>query len=367
MANYSILLVDDDPLIIRGTGNDLNRRGYRITTAESGEQAVILLRERTFDLMITDLVLGQVDGIQLLQTAKKLHPDIMVIILTGHGDTNSVIEALRLNADDYLLKPCEPEEMFFRIDRCLEKTVFKREIKLAEEYIHTLTHQLIKAHESERQRISRYLHDHVAQELSALKIGFKMLFDRNTPTDQSTSNQVAEMSKTLEDCIKEVRDLSYGLRPPELDQLGLVHTISQYNEEFSKKSSLPVRFSSAGLENLRLDYDTEINIYRIIQEALNNIYRHAKAGKVTVKLVASFPDVILRIEDDGIGFDVETRLADALSEKRMGIQSMCERVRLLQGNMKIESRSGEGTRLFIRVPFRPVLEDAWEANPVAAD
>jgi signal transduction histidine kinase len=367
MEKYSILLVDDDPLIVNGTGNDLHRQGYQITTAGNGEEAIALMRESSFDLMITDLVMGKVDGIQVLQAAKELHPDIMVIILTGHGDTNSAIEALRLNADDYLLKPCDPEEMFFRIARCVEKIAFKREIKQAEEYIHTLTHQLIKAHESERQRISRYLHDQVAQELSALKIGCKMLIDHNATADQQTHSKLSEMSKTLDGCIKAVRDLSYDLRPPGLDELGLVRTISQYNEEFAQKAALQVDFSSAGLENLRLDYDTEINLYRIIQEALNNIYRHARATRVTVKLVASFPDVILRIEDDGCGFDVDSRLTDARAEKRMGIQSMRERVRLLQGHMKIESSPGGGARLLIRIPYRPIVEGVFETGLAASN
>lgn len=148
-----------------------------------------------------------------------------------------------------------------------------------------------------------------------------------------------------------IRDLSYDLRPPSLDQLGLVRTILQYVHDFSEKTGLSVDFTSAGMDHLRLDSDTEINLYRLIQEGLNNISKHARANGATIRLIASFPNIILRIEDDGKGFDLKKRLATALNEKRMGLRGMEERVRLLEGKMRIQSRPGKGTRVLIEVPY----------------
>ena len=224
--------------------------------------------------------------------------------------------------------------------------------KRAEEKIHSLTHELIKAQETERLKIARYLHDQIAQDLSTLKIRCETLFDGQPPVSEKIKQKVSEISDILQGSIKAVRDLSYDLRPPGMDHLGLARTIFQYCEEFSNSQGLNLDFHAAGIDELRLDYDIEINLYRLVQEALNNVRQHAQARSVTVRLVASYPSIILRIEDNGLGFDVEGRVIRAASEKRMGLDSMKERVSLLNGDLKIQSRLGEGTKIIIEVPIR---------------
>jgi DNA-binding NtrC family response regulator len=130
MKQYNLLLVDDDPIILEGLGEDLESRGYLVTRASSGDRAMELLHRSNFDLIITDLVMEKTDGIQVLRRSKEIDATIMVIILTGFGDMLSAIEALRNQADDYMLKPCESAEMFFRVERCLEKLELARRISL---------------------------------------------------------------------------------------------------------------------------------------------------------------------------------------------------------------------------------------------
>jgi len=130
MRKYNLLLVDDDPFILKGIGEDLESNGYQVTPASNGETAVEFLGSNHFDLVITDLVMDNTDGIQVLKKAKKLNSDIQVIILTGFGDIDSAVEALRSQADDFLLKPCESQEMIFRVKNCLEKQELTRKIKL---------------------------------------------------------------------------------------------------------------------------------------------------------------------------------------------------------------------------------------------
>lgn len=130
MGKHRILLVDDDPFILEGIGADLENQGFKVTKAVSGDQAVELLASAAFDLVMTDLVMENVDGIQVLKKAKELQPDTMVIIITGYGNLKSAIEALRNEADDYLLKPCESEEMLYRINQCLDKAELTQRIKL---------------------------------------------------------------------------------------------------------------------------------------------------------------------------------------------------------------------------------------------
>jgi len=130
MKEHSLLLVDDDPFILEGIGEDLESNGYQVTRASSGESAVELLETNHFDLVITDLVMASTDGIQVLKKSKELNSDIQVIILTGFGDIDSAVKALRSQADDFLLKPCESQEMLFRVKNCLEKQELTRKIKL---------------------------------------------------------------------------------------------------------------------------------------------------------------------------------------------------------------------------------------------
>ncbi len=132
MRKFSILLVDDDPFILTGIGTYLESEGYEVTTADSGRKAIQLLDRSVFDLVITDLVMDPPDGIGVLKRTKEVNPETMVIILTGFGDMTSAIDALRLNADDYMLKPCEPEEIHFRVTRCMESLKLKRKMELYE-------------------------------------------------------------------------------------------------------------------------------------------------------------------------------------------------------------------------------------------
>ncbi|MFC1828834.1 PAS domain-containing protein [Thermodesulfobacteriota bacterium] len=222
--------------------------------------------------------------------------------------------------------------------------------KRTEAQIRNLTQQLMKAQENERRRIARELHDIAAQNLSLLKIGWDTLFDDLSAVPVNVRQKISELSRLLQGSITAVRNMAYDLRPPGLDQLGLVRTVYQYCEEFSDKNNIHIDFSAAGLDDLRIPFDTEINLYRLIQEALWNVKKHAEAKHVAVRLVASYPNIILRIEDDGRGFDARTVLVSASNEKRMGLRSMEERVRLLDGKIKVQSRPEEGTKILIEVP-----------------
>jgi PAS domain S-box-containing protein len=226
------------------------------------------------------------------------------------------------------------------------------ERKRAEAQIETLAHQLLTAQEEERQMISRELHDRLAQELSSLKIGLDTLFVGCADPAAEWRDRVMGLSQSLQNAISAVRDLSYELRPPALNDLGLVQAVFQYCVEFQEKTGVQVDFFSAGIDEKRLDPDTEINLYRMVQEALNNIRKHAEAGNAVVRLVACSPNVILRIEDDGKGFDVKRRLALLTTERRMGLRSIEERVKHLKGRMTLRSTPGRGTRVMVELPLK---------------
>jgi PAS domain S-box-containing protein len=224
--------------------------------------------------------------------------------------------------------------------------------KWAEEHIRHLNQQLIKAQENERQRLSHDLHDHLAQDLSALKIGLDTLFV-NDPEERSDPRQrISGLSEMLRGIILAIRNMAYDLGPAGLDQIGLVQTVQEHCEEFSSKNTVKVDCFATGIDDSKLDFDTKVTLYRVVQEGLNNIKNHADASHATIRLVGSFPNIILCIEDDGQGFDVQNRLAAAVDERRMGLWGMKERVALIQGKMKIESGPMRGTKILIEVPCK---------------
>lgn len=225
------------------------------------------------------------------------------------------------------------------------------EIQELQENLEETTREIISAQEQERKRISYDLHDHIAQDLSALRMDCETIFDAWPEVPQNVLRKKNAISAKAKGCINSVRNLSYELRPSDLDALGLSQALYQYCTEFAEEYDLELSFRSTGIDNLKLDNAIEINLYRMLQEALNNIRTHAQARKVTVKLLASHPDILLRIEDDGKGFDCRKRMKEAVQERHMGIQIMKERANLFHGDFEIRPLAGRGTKILIKIPY----------------
>ena len=281
--------------------------------------------------------------------------DIMV-----NGDCRGSLEVFYLRE-----KPVLDEGPFLKEERSLLESIAKtlgvitvhkraqQELRESEENLRSLTSQLLTAQERERQRISRELHDSAAQELSAIKIGLENLqHDLPEKPVEVSSLRISQLLQKLQQTLTSIRTLSYDLRPPDLEHFGLVKAIEMHAEEFSARTGIKVDFLAAGIKTGHLDYDAAINLYRIIQEGLTNVWRHAKAMNVTIRLVASFPKIILRLEDDGQGFDIMDLEATRPGDKHMGLLGMRERVALLGGEIKIESQRTKGTKISIEIPWK---------------
>jgi signal transduction histidine kinase len=226
------------------------------------------------------------------------------------------------------------------------------ERKRAELHIRNLSQQLINAQENERQMISYELHDRVAQDLSFSKIECDMLLKNQPELESHVKEKLVAISNSLQGAIRTVRDISYDLRPPVLADMGIAEALKIYCEEFSIKNGVGIDFQSAGLPSFNLNSNVEIHLYRLVQEGLNNIRKHANAARVNIMLMGASPNIILTIYDNGQGFDVKTRELALGNEKRMGLRSMEERVNLLGGQITINSRPMQGTKILIKIPFK---------------
>lgn len=135
MKKYSVLLVDDEETLLETLSLDLREEGYEVDSARSGQESLALLARKNFDVVITDLSLNGSDGLTIVKEAKKTHPETMVIILTGYGSLSTAIEALRAGASDYLLKPCDRDDLALRVRSCVEKIEMLRKIKIYEDIL----------------------------------------------------------------------------------------------------------------------------------------------------------------------------------------------------------------------------------------
>jgi len=135
MNKKTVLLVDDEAIIRKTLAGKLSDEGFTVLTADGGASALAFLATTTINLVITDLMMEGMNGIQILEAVKSHNPDIAVIILTGYGELNSAIDALRLGADDYLLKPCDLNELLFRMHKCLEKQSLKQMVQIYEDIL----------------------------------------------------------------------------------------------------------------------------------------------------------------------------------------------------------------------------------------
>ncbi|WP_018132149.1 sensor histidine kinase [Effusibacillus pohliae] len=209
--------------------------------------------------------------------------------------------------------------------------------------------RVIQAQEEERRRVAREIHDGPAQMMANVvlrsEIAEKMI-DRDIDRVRS---ELAELKGMVRDCLAEVRQIIFDLRPMELDDLGLAPTLRRYLAKFQEKHGIQTDFVLIG-EERRLPAPLEVAIFRSVQEALNNIWKHAEASVATVKLETDQPHVIVHILDNGKGFDMnQTR--GKREQGHYGLLGIQERIQLLGGQVEFRSKVGEGTKVIITLPI----------------
>lgn len=216
-----------------------------------------------------------------------------------------------------------------------------------------LLRRIVTTQEEERGRLARDLHDQLGQRLTALRLKIASLKEL-CGDNEEFSIRVARLEEIGEELDAEVSFLAWEMRPAVLDDLGLVVAVNNYVMEWSRHFSIPAAFESAGLKKAeRLGPETETNLYRICQEALNNICKHAQATHVSVLLERRKDIVVLIVEDDGVGFRPARKARVNKKRNGMGLTSMRERAAIEGGTIEIESATGKGTTVFVRMPFEP--------------
>ena len=209
--------------------------------------------------------------------------------------------------------------------------------------------QIINAQEQERKRIARELHDETSQVLTSLLISLAVL--EETTTTPEGRERIAETRTLAHQTLRAIRNLSIDLRPSALDDLGLLPALRWYVKEYQQKSSIQVDFQATGFKD-RLPPEMETAMYRIVQESLTNVAKHAQAHHVTINLREAADAVYATITDDGRGFDIEELQKTTDRDRGLGLVGMQERALLLNGTLTINSRPHGGTTVHVAIPLQ---------------
>jgi len=232
-------------------------------------------------------------------------------------------------------------------NRALQAEIAQRE--RAEEAHQQVLRRLADAEETERGRISRELHDRLGQDLTGLKLGL-LLVRKQGPFTTPIQESVSRLEQLTDGLMRDIHRLAWELHPAALDDLGLEMVLRRYTTEWSENNNVPLDFHSDGVEAHRLPLQLETTLYRVTQEALTNVTRHANAKRVSVLLERRPDHVSLIVEDDGVGFDAAIQAFAA--QGKLGLLGMRERVILAGGTLEIESTPSAGTTVFVRVPLK---------------
>jgi PAS domain S-box-containing protein len=239
------------------------------------------------------------------------------------------------------------EALIGQVTLVIQNAWFFEQMRFGRERLQSLSRRLVEVQESERRYVARELHDEASQALTSLIVGLRLI-EREAQGLDSVLAGTAELKLVAEGVIGNLHRLAMDLRPASLDVLGLVAALRQYVEIISDRHNLVLQFEVIKFED-RLPLDIETAIYRIVQEALSNVILHAQATRADVLLEKRNEQIIVIVEDNGIGFDP---LATAKSG-RLGLVGMRERADMLGGKLMVESQPGIGTTLFLEVPYGP--------------
>jgi signal transduction histidine kinase len=214
--------------------------------------------------------------------------------------------------------------------------------------LRALARRLEAAEANERKRISREMHDEIGQSLTAIKISLSLV--SRDPSSAASAGRIEDAIRLVDTIIQHVRELALELRPALLDEVGLVAALRGHLEEQAERAGLELHFDSPG-EETRLPPELEIACFRLVQETLTNVIRHAGARVVRVKLEVTPEQVRIEVRDDGCGFEPEAAMSGVAGRRRLGLAGMRERMDLLGGELEIESAPGKGTTVTATLPL----------------
>lgn len=362
-----ILLAEDNSDMRQFLVNLLSPH-YEVVAASNGEEALRILEgdPTAIDLILTDVMMPVMNGYALLRSVRQ-DPSVRtipVVMLSARAGDEATLAGLDAEADDYVVKPFSANELLARVRANIRMAQFRKEAADAREKARAtkaererleLLERLVTLQEQERLRIARELHDQTGQNMTGLSLGLKGLEphiqdERGRETLRWLEQLTGEIGQSL-------HRTAWELRPTSLDDIGLLRALEDYTRDWSERFGISVDLHGR-IDSERFPPKVETTTYRVVQEAMTNVLKHA--GASTVSLVLERRDGLLQIiiEDDGKGFDPSS----VRGSEHLGLAGMRERLALVSGTLTIDSTIGVGTTLYVRIPIAPAAPQSGKTD-----
>ena len=372
----------------------LGDKGYHVDIAMDGREGLEKFEAGAYDVLILDHDMPEIDGLEvarILAEKNELPPTIMV---TGAGNESVAVEAMKIGVGDYIVKDIKnrffdllpsvinrllsqrrlehahkqaqeelkrnKDELEIRVrDRTAELNTLNVELKHelaeriraesllreSEQRLRHLSSRLIQAQESERKRISGELHDSIGQSLTSIKMKLENVMRRTDNLDEEVLDMLLSTVDLTGQTIEEIRRIVMDLRPSTLDDLGLIATLNWFVREHRGECEQMTVETNISLKEEDIPRRHKIILFRVIQEAFNNAVKHSGADCISILLERKDNRLILKVKDNGSGFDLEAFNASRRRYESMGLTTMRERIEFSGGRFHLESRIGEGTEV----------------------
>jgi signal transduction histidine kinase len=361
---YTILVVDDEVVTRKALAALIKKPNYRVEMAEDGIQGIEMARQFNPDVILLDVMMPRMNGYDVCKhiRADPQIGEVPIIMITALDDREAKLDGLMVGADDFLTKPFDCLELEIRLNSLLRVSRYRHlvhererlketlaELATKNKQLQSLSQQTLDAQENERRHVAVELHDEIGQLITGLKLILERKGEDTTDGTTASRSQLAEARAVTNELLQRVREISLDLRPAALDDFGLSAALDDLFKRFSSRTKISIHHNANPLDERRYAKTIETTVFRVVQEALTNIARHAGVKEASVSLIFK-PDLLrVSITDTGLGFDLQSKEVSAST----GLSGMKERVQLAGGRFALQSAPGEGTLVLAEFDLKP--------------
>jgi signal transduction histidine kinase len=363
----NILMVDDQPAKLLSYEAILGELGDNLIKATSATEALEQLLKNDIAVVLMDVSMPELDGFELAEMIRQ-HPryskTAIIFISAVHLTDLDRLKGYARGAVDYISVPVVPELLLAKVSVFAELHRKTRELQNLNEELRRLSASLITSQDDERRRIARELHDGLGQDLVAAKMTLNPILQKEIPA-QMVQQAASDANVLIDHAIQKVRSMTHLLHPPMLEEIGLHSALQWLLEGFSKRSSIETAMDVRPIDFPRLAPGLETAIFRIVQEALTNVFRHAGATKAWVTLIWEEGRVIASVRDDGKG--ISDRIAEFQpASVGIGIGGMRQRVKEFGGELCLRNLF-PGTLVEVVIPVKSSPQEGEPAIAAAGN
>jgi signal transduction histidine kinase len=356
----NILMVDDQPAKLLSYEVILAELGDNLIKANSGKEALEILLKTDIAVVLMDVSMPELDGFELADMIRQ-HPRFqkvaIIFISAVHLTDLDRLKGYERGAVDYLSVPVNPELLRAKVSVFAELHRRAQQLEVLNRELRGLSTSMIAAQDEERRRIARELHDGLGQDLVAAKMILEGIERQNTAVAPPMP-AVADACAIIDHAAQQIRSISHLLHPPMLDEVGLNSALQWYLEGLSKRSGIAISLDLQPPTFPRLTREVETAVFRIIQEALTNVFRHSGARSAWVTVITGEGQVISTVRDDGKG--ISDRVAEFRPDSLgIGIAGMRQRVKEFSGELRFRN-TGSGSILEAIIPIASAAQQSRE-------